>query len=168
MGDSQVVAESRPPPARQSKVDARLENLRKRFAALAREAGVLGPDDEVEATVQLTKFSPAMILLILVGIVPGILLLLLFQRFCLVLVTGHEVIVTGWALGTKKSLRKVLRLARPQRLTLSEPPKRSHFFGNKVQLPAEIATFLGRDIAYAQFGMMADEAFEVARTAPAG
>jgi hypothetical protein len=138
---------------------------RAQLTTIGREAGLIGPDDEVVGDVPLCKLSPAWAFL---GPIHA-----LFQRMCALLVTPREVIVTQWAapnmarpLGPKDRLGSALRLARPQELALADPPKKTHMSGNKVQLLAAIAEFLGRDVVYAGSGLVADDAFKKAGTPP--
>jgi hypothetical protein len=139
---------------------------RKTIAA-ARERGVLAPDDDVQAVAQLVRYNPAIVLLFLVGLIPGFVAMLGFQRQCFLLVTAGHVVFTRWTLyGGPKAVAEPLRLERPIQLALSEQPKKSHFFGNRVVFPPEVAQFLGKDAGHAQFGNAADEAFRIARTPP--
>jgi hypothetical protein len=127
-----------------------------------REKGELGADEQVLAGVPMFKRSPGISLVVLIGILPGLLTVLLAQRICTLIVTNRRVLMTGWSMSGSKA-EQVLTLNRPVHLALSETPKKSHYFGNKVRLPAEIVTFLGRDVAYAQLGILAEYAFRVAR-----
>lgn len=136
------------------------------YAKALVQGGVIGADD-IAAGVQLFKYSPGFQFLILVGIVPGLIFGVGFQRFCFLFVTDREVVVTPFGTAAKNAASHALRLQRPVELALAEDPKPMHNFGNKVQLPREIGEFLGRDIVYAQLGNVADDAFRIART-PAG
>jgi hypothetical protein len=130
---------------------------------------VIRPGDKLEAdAIFCSNYSQRIgILLLFLGIIPGVLYIWLWMRSCALLITGNEVIVTQWdRVMTSKTLSRVLRLERPQEFSLSKPPKRWHPFGNKVSLPAEIATFLGRDVVYVSKGLKADEAFQIAQTPP--
>ena len=60
------------------------------------------------------------------------------------------------------TFRTVLRVG----LALSKPPKKVHLDDNKVGLPAEVAEFLGVRVAYVTLGIVADAAFQIARTPP--
>jgi len=133
----------------------------------ARERGVLGPEDELQAVAHFFKYTPAMVLLILLGILPGAALIWALQRSCFLLVTQRHVIFTGWSLtGGEKAVADVLRLDRPVQLALSEEPKKNHSFGNRVALPPQASEFLGRQAVYAGLGNLADTAFRIARTPP--
>lgn len=127
-----------------------------------REKGELGADEQIIAGVPLFKRSPGINMVVLIGILPGVLTVLFAQRLCTLLVTNRRVLVTGWSMGGSKA-EQVLALNRPVHLALSETPKKGHTFGNKVRLPGEISSFLGRETAYAQAGLLADYAFRVAR-----
>lgn len=89
----------------------------------------------------------------LVGIVPGFVAMLGFQRQCFALVTAREVIFTRWVLfRASTGLEETLRLERPVQLALTEEPKKNHNLGNRVELPPEVARFLGKDAVYVQLG----------------
>jgi hypothetical protein len=128
------------------------------------ESGLCKPD-EVRAGVQLVKYNPGYILLFLVGIIPGFIFVLGVQRGCFLLVTDREVIVSPFygAWGAKRAMGEAMKLERPVQVALAEDPKPVHNFGNKLQLPREIAEFLGTDTVYAQMGRVADDAFGIAR-----
>ena len=136
------------------------------ITSIGRDAGLIGRDDEFVADVPLFKRAPGLAILGPLHV--------LFQRSCTLLVTPREVIVTPWAtpnnrrpLGPKSRWGDVLRLERPQRLALTDPPKRTHTVsGNKVQLPAPIAASLGCDVVYAASGLMADATFQLAGSPP--
>jgi hypothetical protein len=129
-----------------------------------RERGELGPDERVVAGFPMSKVSPAINLTALIGLLPGLLAVLIVQRFSYLVVTDRRVLVTRWST-TGTNIDRVLSLDRPVYLSLSETPKKSHFFGNKVRFPQEIAGFLGRDKAYAQLGLVAAYGFQEARSA---
>jgi hypothetical protein len=140
--------------------------IARKTIAAAREQGVLASDDHVEAVAQLLKYNPGIWFLLLVGVLPGFVAVFGFQRQCSLIVTTRHVIFSRWAnlFGIGKSAAQTLNLNRPVQLALSQEPKKSHAFGNRVELPPQVAEFLGRNRAYAAFGNAADEAFRIART----
>lgn len=138
-----------------------------RFIRKLRAAGVLAADEQVIAGVPMSKRSPAIVLLAVVGILPALIVLFTLQRFSVLIVTNRRVLVTPWSMNGKKA-EGMLQLNRPVNLALTENPKPSHFFGNKVRLSQEIAQFLGRETTYTQLGNVADYAFREARGTGAG
>ena len=142
-----------------------LERQKGKVEQSLRERGELAADERVVSGLPLVKVSPAIGLTAIAGVLPGVILTLIVQRTCYLLVTDRRVLVTGWSISGTKSDR-LLSLDRPVRLALAENPKKSHFFGNKVRLPREIADFLGRDTARATLGLVAEHAFGEARAAP--
>ena len=142
---------------------------------VAREQGVLASDDDLEAVAFLVKYKnlPWLILLgipfAIVGMFVFAAVAWVIQRTCYVFVTSRHVIFTQWVNG--RNVGGVMRLERPVQLALSKPPKKNHSSANPVQIPApqgpKVAKFLGRETVYAQAGILADQAFQIART-PAG
>jgi hypothetical protein len=134
----------------------------------AGEAGVLGADEQVVVCLPMFKLSPSFGLLIFVGLLPAIIFAIFVQRTSYLYVTNRRVVVTSFGRSAKKMLQSVLSLDRPVHLALAQDPRPSHYFGNKVTLPPDIASFLGKPTVYAQLGTVADYAFRVARTPAAG
>jgi hypothetical protein len=128
-----------------------------------REVGILGPNEQVLAAVPLLKLPQAVALTVWLGLLPGLIILIGFQRQCWVIVTDRDVVLTGFFQKSPKPDRAI-RVPRPVYLSLAENPKPSHFFGNKVTLPPEIASRLGRGTLQAVNGNLADYVFGVART----
>jgi hypothetical protein len=143
-------------------------NLSKnRVVKKLRESDVLRPDDQVVAVAPLLKYPQSIGLLVWVGLLPGLIALFGFQRQCWVIVTRSDVVVTGFFSALRSALPKAergLRLSRPVYFSLADQPRPSHFFGNKVTLPPEVATPLGRETLSALNGNLADYAFGLART----
>lgn len=140
------------------------ENLPKnRFVRKLRETGVLGPDDQVVAAAPMLKLPPAVALTVWLGLLPGLIVLIGYQRQCWLIVTQRDVVLTGLFRSSPKP-DQAIRVPRPVYLSLAENPKPSHFFGNKVALPPEIASRLGRGTLNAVNGNLADHAFGLART----
>lgn len=138
-----------------------------RFIRKLRTAGVLSPDEQVLSGLPMSKRSPAVVLFAILGVLPALLVLFALQRFCYLILTNRRILVTRWSVtGTRPD--GMLELQYPVHLSLSENPKPSHFFGNKVRFPQEIAQFLGRETAYTQLGNVADYAFRQARGSASG
>lgn len=141
-----------------TKPGAGLQKFLGQWTSAGRNTGLIGSDDEVVGMALLSKRPPYL----------G---LLMIQRYSTVLVTEREVFVTPWVANMgpfQSSLSNALRLRRPQRLSLSEQPKRAHFLGNNVSLPESMAAFLGQDAAHVQYGLVAENGFKLAGTAPRG
>ena len=170
MGTSQPVMGGPPPPAppQQIKKPSRLTQAAANAAArrmaqitaAARQAGVIGPDETLDAFAPLNKSA-------VTG--PGVWMFL--QRCSYLLVTKREVILTSWS-GvpgpSKKSLHNELRLDRPQDLRLSKPVGRAHLTANSIPLTTAMAAFLGQDVVYVENDRITEQVLRVARTAPAG
>jgi hypothetical protein len=140
------------------------ENLPKnRFLKKLREVGILGPDEQVLAVAPMMKLPQAVALTVWLGLLPGLIILIGFQRQCWLIVTDRDVVLTGFFQKAPKP-EQAIRVPRPVYLSLAENPKPSHFFGNKVTLPPEIASRLGRETLQAVNGNLADYAFSLART----
>ena len=142
-----------------TKPGARLEKFLGQWTSAARKTALIGSADEVVGMALLAKRPPYF----------G--LMSLFQRYSTVLVTQREIIVTPWVANMgpfQSSLSNALRLHRPQRLSLSEPPRRTHLLGNKVSMPQSMVEFLGQDAAHVQYGLVAEQGFEIAGTASRG
>jgi len=132
-----------------------------------RESGVLRPDDQVLAVAPLLKYPQSIGLLVWVGILPGLIALFGYQRQCWIIVTPRDVVVTGFFSALRSAVPRAergMRLSRPVYFSLADQPRPSHFFGNKVTLPPEVAALLGRETLSAVNGNMADYAFGLART----
>jgi hypothetical protein len=114
----------------------------------------------------LLKPNPGIWFLLVLGLLPGLVAVFGFQRHCSLLVTTRHVIFSRWTnvFGIGKAAGQTARLDRPVQLALSREPKKNHALGNRVELPPQMAEFLGREAAYVALGNLAAEAFRIAQT----
>ena len=158
-------------PTRDQRSVRALDKLAKGKAVrAARQYGLLDPDEEVVGGVVLFKRTPILNLLInpLLGVLPGLIIVLALQRYALLIVTDRRVILTPWYWnGPKKKFDEAMHLGRPVPIgRLTETPRSVSQFGAKAMLAPDAQALLGRSDAYVQWGVNAAYAFRYAETAP--
>ena len=123
---------------------------------IARQKGIIEPDEEVRAFVSLFNRSQAVAL-------SPILARFLLKKFLFVVTDQRVLLMTVPAFAVHGGgYHKWVEHPLPCKLELEREPKEFHQTGNKVRLPDHLASFVGRPNGFVLRGKAAQQAFQLA------
>lgn len=128
----------------------------KKQLEIARDKGIIRTNEEVRAFVSLFNRSQA------VAVSP-ILARFLLKKFLFVVTDQRVLLITVPAFAVHGGgYHKWIDHPLPCNLTLESEPKEFHQTGNRVQLPDQLAEFVGRPYGFVLRGKAAQQAFQLA------
>jgi len=123
---------------------------------IARQKGIIQPDEEVRASVSLFNRSQAIM-------AAPFLARFLLKKFLFVVTSKRVLLITVPAFAVHGgSYHRWMEHSLPCKLTLESEPKEFHQTGNRVQLPDKMAEFIGRPFGFVLRGKAAQQAFTLA------
>lgn len=133
--------------------DTRFE---KQQIEIARQKGIIQPDEEVRASVSLFNRSQAIM-------AAPFLARFLLKKFLFVVTSKRVLLITVPAFAVHGGgYYTWMEHPLPCKLTLESEPKEFHQTGNRVQLPDQLAEFVGRPVGFVLRGKAAQQAFALA------
>ena len=123
---------------------------------IARQKGIIRPGEDIRACVSLFNRSQAIM-------AAPLLARFLLKKFVFVVTSQRVLLITVPAFAVHGgSYYKWIEHPLPCKLTLESEPKEFHQTGNRVQLPDQLAEFVGRRVGFVLRGKTAQQAFTLA------